>query len=52
MKKGLLELNTANWCIEEKKNDNRRINTSYNAYKRMKDLADFAHTLSRLHKNA
>lgn len=45
-------MNCANWCIEAKKNENRRVGMTYNAYKRNNDLQDFAHSLSRLHKNA
>ncbi len=49
---GILELAAANWVLEEKKKENRRIVTSYNAFKRSNDLNDFAHTVTRLHKNA
>mmetsp|Transcript_5713 Transcript_5713/g.6856 ORF Transcript_5713/g.6856 Transcript_5713/m.6856 type:complete len:93 (+) Transcript_5713:985-1263(+) len=50
--KGMLEVNCANWCIEAKKNENRRIVHTYNAFKKSQDLQDFAHSLTRLHKQA
>ena len=49
---GMLDMNCANWCIEAKKNENRRVLMTYNAFKRNNDLQDFAHSLLRLHKNA
>ena len=50
--KGLLERPVATWSIEEKRNENRRITFSYNAFKKNNDFADLAHSLIRLHKNA
>ena len=50
--KNLLDLAAANWCIEQKKTENRRVTLSFNAYKGTKDLPDFAHTLGRLYANA
>ena len=50
--KGFLELAAANWSIEQKKAENRRIVATYKAFKRAPDLKDFAHTLGHLYSKA
>lgn len=47
---GILDLNAANWCLDEKKKENRRVVMTYNIFKQTQDINDFANSLSRLYE--
>lgn len=48
---GYIDKATATWSVEQK-TDNRKVSMTYKAYKRIKDLKDFANSLERAYKQS
>ena len=51
-RQSLIDVNIANWCIDQKNQENRRLTSCYNAYKKNENLNDLVDSFKRLYNNA